>query len=159
MHQVVHVLMAKIFNGKLMQGLLLNLSSCRVNLYCQHFKFFIYLFILPYSLTTNTVVQTYDAGRPVWSCCWCLDDTNYIYAGLVNGSILVYDLRDTRSHVQELVPQKYRYGFKISLWCSLTASKLSISSCAGENYNHVVLSSILYCCHNFGMHYVSGTRS
>ncbi|XP_025055540.1 E3 ubiquitin-protein ligase RFWD3 isoform X3 [Alligator sinensis] len=60
------------------------------------------------SLTTNTVVQTYDAGRPVWSCCWCLDDTNYIYAGLVNGSILVYDLRDTRSHVQELVPQKYR---------------------------------------------------
>ncbi|XP_074864715.1 E3 ubiquitin-protein ligase RFWD3 isoform X2 [Carettochelys insculpta] len=60
------------------------------------------------SLTTNTVVQTYNAGRPVWSCCWCLDDTNYIYAGLVNGSILVYDLRDTSSHVQELAPQKSR---------------------------------------------------
>ncbi|XP_030313915.1 LOW QUALITY PROTEIN: E3 ubiquitin-protein ligase RFWD3 [Calypte anna] len=58
------------------------------------------------SLATNTVVQTYNAGRPVWSCCWCLDDTNYIYAGLVNGSIMVYDLRDTSSHVQELVPQK-----------------------------------------------------
>ncbi|XP_050778339.1 E3 ubiquitin-protein ligase RFWD3 isoform X2 [Gopherus flavomarginatus] len=60
------------------------------------------------SLTTNTVVQTYNAGRPVWSCCWCLDDTNYIYAGLVNGSILVYDLRNTSSHVQELAPQKSR---------------------------------------------------
>ncbi|XP_050759972.1 E3 ubiquitin-protein ligase RFWD3 [Gymnogyps californianus] len=60
------------------------------------------------SLATNTVVQTYNAGRPVWSCCWCLDDTNYIYAGLVNGSIMIYDLRDTNSHVQELVPQKYR---------------------------------------------------
>ncbi|NXS39416.1 RFWD3 ligase, partial [Balaeniceps rex] len=60
------------------------------------------------SLATNTVVQTYNAGRPVWSCCWCLDDTNYIYAGLVNGSIMVYDLRDTNSHVQELVPQKSR---------------------------------------------------
>ncbi|NXE13711.1 RFWD3 ligase, partial [Lophotis ruficrista] len=60
------------------------------------------------SLATNTVVQTYNAGRPVWSCCWCLDDTNYVYAGLVNGSIMVYDLRDTNSHVQELVPQKSR---------------------------------------------------
>ncbi|XP_042653457.1 E3 ubiquitin-protein ligase RFWD3 isoform X2 [Tyto alba] len=60
------------------------------------------------SLATNTVVQTYNAGRPVWSCCWCLDDTNYIYAGLINGSIMIYDLRDTNSHVQELVPQKSR---------------------------------------------------
>ncbi|XP_036608476.1 E3 ubiquitin-protein ligase RFWD3 isoform X3 [Trichosurus vulpecula] len=60
------------------------------------------------SLETNTVVQTYHTGRAVWSCCWCLDDENYIYAGLVNGSILVYDLRDTSSHVQELAPQKSR---------------------------------------------------
>ncbi|XP_061231833.1 E3 ubiquitin-protein ligase RFWD3 [Neopsephotus bourkii] len=60
------------------------------------------------SLATNTVVQTYNTGRPVWSCCWCLDDTNYIYAGLVNGSIMVYDLRFTNSHVKELVPQKSR---------------------------------------------------
>ncbi|XP_064526755.1 E3 ubiquitin-protein ligase RFWD3 isoform X2 [Pseudopipra pipra] len=60
------------------------------------------------SLATNTVVQTYNAGRPVWSCCWCLDDTNYVYAGLANGSIMIYDLRDTNSHVQELAPQKSR---------------------------------------------------
>ncbi|KAK2500461.1 hypothetical protein MC885_012203 [Smutsia gigantea] len=60
------------------------------------------------SLQTNTVVQTYNTGRPVWSCCWCLDENNCIYAGLVNGSILVYDLRNTSSHIQELVPQKAR---------------------------------------------------
>ncbi|XP_069312819.1 E3 ubiquitin-protein ligase RFWD3 [Eulemur rufifrons] len=60
------------------------------------------------SLETNTVVQTYNAGRPVWSCCWCLDENNLIYAGLANGSILVYDLRSTSYHVQELVPQKAR---------------------------------------------------
>nr|6CVZ_A Chain A, E3 ubiquitin-protein ligase RFWD3 [Homo sapiens]6CVZ_B Chain B, E3 ubiquitin-protein ligase RFWD3 [Homo sapiens]6CVZ_C Chain C, E3 ubiquitin-protein ligase RFWD3 [Homo sapiens] len=60
------------------------------------------------SLETNTVVQTYNAGRPVWSCCWCLDEANYIYAGLANGSILVYDVRNTSSHVQELVAQKAR---------------------------------------------------
>ncbi|XP_021112362.1 E3 ubiquitin-protein ligase RFWD3 isoform X2 [Heterocephalus glaber] len=60
------------------------------------------------SLETNTVVQTYNTGRPVWSCCWCLDENNYVYAGLANGSILVYDLRNTSCHVQELVPQKAR---------------------------------------------------
>ncbi|XP_063168870.1 E3 ubiquitin-protein ligase RFWD3 [Candoia aspera] len=60
------------------------------------------------SLTTNTVVQTYNASRPIWCCCWCLDDTNCVYAGLANGSILVYDLRDTSSHIQELAPQKSR---------------------------------------------------
>ncbi|XP_048211082.1 E3 ubiquitin-protein ligase RFWD3 isoform X1 [Perognathus longimembris pacificus] len=60
------------------------------------------------SLETNTVVQTYNTGRPVWSCCWCLDENNYIYAGLANGSILVYDLRNTGFHMQELVPQKAR---------------------------------------------------
>ncbi|XP_026535927.1 E3 ubiquitin-protein ligase RFWD3 isoform X2 [Notechis scutatus] len=60
------------------------------------------------SLATNTVVQTYNASRPIWCCCWCLDDTNYVYAGLANGSILVYDLRDTNSYVQELVSQKSR---------------------------------------------------
>ncbi|XP_072278495.1 E3 ubiquitin-protein ligase RFWD3 [Pyxicephalus adspersus] len=60
------------------------------------------------SLLTNTVVQTYNAGRPVWSCCWCSDDTNYVYAGLINGSVLVYDLRDTSQCVKELIPQGSR---------------------------------------------------
>ncbi|XP_056138182.1 E3 ubiquitin-protein ligase RFWD3 [Lampris incognitus] len=56
------------------------------------------------SLVTNTVVQTYNTGKPVWSCCWCLDNSNYIYAGLINGSVLVYDTRDTSTYVQELQP-------------------------------------------------------
>ncbi|CAN2389275.1 MDM2/MDM4 family protein binding [Pristimantis euphronides] len=56
------------------------------------------------SLLTNTVVQTYNTGRPVWSCCWCSDDNNYVYAGQINGSVLVYDLRDTSQYVKELVP-------------------------------------------------------
>ncbi|XP_060041152.1 E3 ubiquitin-protein ligase RFWD3 isoform X2 [Erinaceus europaeus] len=60
------------------------------------------------SLETNTVVQTYNVGRPVWSCCWCLDENNYIYAGLVNGSIMIYDLRNTSSAVRELIPQRNR---------------------------------------------------
>ena len=42
------------------------------------------------SLETNTVVQMYNAGRPLWSCCWCLDESNHICAKLVNGSILLF---------------------------------------------------------------------
>ncbi|KAM9853974.1 E3 ubiquitin-protein ligase rfwd3.S [Aulostomus maculatus] len=60
------------------------------------------------SLLTNTVVQTYNTGKPVWSCCWCLDNSNYIYAGLSNGSVLVYDTRDTSTYVQELQPLRLR---------------------------------------------------
>ncbi|XP_016328354.1 E3 ubiquitin-protein ligase RFWD3-like isoform X3 [Sinocyclocheilus anshuiensis] len=56
------------------------------------------------SLMTNTVVQAYNTGRPVWSCCWCHDNNNYIYAGLASGSVLVYDTRDTSTHIQELAP-------------------------------------------------------
>uniref|UniRef100_A0A8C2IH79 RING-type E3 ubiquitin transferase n=1 Tax=Cyprinus carpio TaxID=7962 RepID=A0A8C2IH79_CYPCA len=56
------------------------------------------------SLMTNTVVQAYNTGRPVWSCCWCHDNNNYVYAGLASGSVLVYDTRDTSTHVQELAP-------------------------------------------------------
>lgn len=61
-----------------------------------------------HSLMTNTVVQAYNTGRPVWSCCWCHDNNNYIYAGLSNGSVLVYDTRDTSTHVQELAPLRSR---------------------------------------------------
>lgn len=61
------------------------------------------------SLLTNTVVQTYNAGKPVWSCCWCLDNSNYVYAGLNNGSVLIYDTRDTSTHVHELQPLRSRY--------------------------------------------------
>ncbi|XP_059190882.1 E3 ubiquitin-protein ligase RFWD3 [Centropristis striata] len=60
------------------------------------------------SLLTNTVVQTYNTGKPVWSCCWCLDNSNYVYAGLSNGSVLIYDTRDTSTHVQELQPLRSR---------------------------------------------------
>ncbi|KAL2096670.1 hypothetical protein ACEWY4_008818 [Coilia grayii] len=54
------------------------------------------------SLSTNTVVQTCKAGTPVWSCCWSHDDNNCVYAGLCNGTVRVYDVRDTSTHVHEL---------------------------------------------------------
>ncbi|XP_053741710.1 E3 ubiquitin-protein ligase RFWD3 isoform X1 [Synchiropus splendidus] len=81
------------------------------------------------SLLTNTVVQTYNTGKPVWSCCWCLDNTNYIYAGLSNGSVLVYDTRDTSTHVQELQP--LRSSCPVASLCYIPRAASSSFPCGG----------------------------
>ncbi|KAJ8021952.1 E3 ubiquitin-protein ligase RFWD3 [Holothuria leucospilota] len=54
------------------------------------------------SLASNTVVQSYDAPAPVWSCCWNDEDVNYLFAGLSNGTIVVYDTRNTSEEVLTL---------------------------------------------------------
>ncbi|XP_029379687.1 E3 ubiquitin-protein ligase RFWD3 isoform X2 [Echeneis naucrates] len=81
------------------------------------------------SLLTNTVVQTYNAGKPVWSCCWCLDNSNYVYAGLINGSVLVYDTRDTSTHIQELQPLRSRCP--VASLCYVPRAASSAFPCGG----------------------------
>ncbi|KAJ0029275.1 hypothetical protein NQD34_004272 [Periophthalmus magnuspinnatus] len=81
------------------------------------------------SLLTNTVVQTYNTGRPVWSCCWCLDNSNYVYAGLINGSVLVYDTRDTSTHIQELQPLRSRCP--VASLCYVPRAASSSFPCGG----------------------------
>lgn len=81
------------------------------------------------SLLTNTVVQTYNAGKPVWSCCWCLDNSNYIYAGLSHGSVLIYDTRDTSTHVQELRPLRSRCP--VASLCYIPRATSSSFPCGG----------------------------
>lgn len=81
------------------------------------------------SLLTNTVVQTYNAGRPVWSCCWCLDNSNYVYAGLINGSVLIYDTRDTSTHIQELQPLRSRCP--VASLCYVPRAASSSFPCGG----------------------------
>ncbi|KAM3609835.1 uncharacterized protein V6R79_020946 [Siganus canaliculatus] len=81
------------------------------------------------SLLTNTVVQTYNAGKPVWSCCWSLDNNNYVYAGLSNGSVLVYDTRDTSTHVQELQPLRSRCP--VASLCYVPRAASSSFPCGG----------------------------
>jgi len=39
---------------------------------------------------------------PVWSCAWNADDRNYFYAGLQNGSVLVFDVRNVSEPVVTL---------------------------------------------------------
>uniref|UniRef100_A0A8C6TSY7 RING-type E3 ubiquitin transferase n=1 Tax=Neogobius melanostomus TaxID=47308 RepID=A0A8C6TSY7_9GOBI len=81
------------------------------------------------SLLTNTVVQTYNAGKPVWSCCWCQDNSNYVYAGLINGSVLIYDTRDTSTHIQELLPLRSRCP--VASLCYVPRAASSSFPCGG----------------------------
>lgn len=39
---------------------------------------------------------------PAWSCVWNTDDRNFFYAGLQNGLVLEFDVRNTDDPVQEL---------------------------------------------------------
>lgn len=53
------------------------------------------------SLLSNAVIQSYDTPMPAWSCVWNADDRNYFYAGLQNGLVLEFDIRNTEGPVQE----------------------------------------------------------
>ncbi|KAF3793385.1 E3 ubiquitin-protein ligase [Nymphaea thermarum] len=52
------------------------------------------------SLENNNAVVTYNLQAPAWSCAWDLNDSNYVYVGLQNGLLLIFDLRQTMHPVQ-----------------------------------------------------------
>ncbi|KAI4349101.1 hypothetical protein L6164_009738 [Bauhinia variegata] len=58
-----------------------------------------------FSMESNNVVVTYDLQAPAWSCSWDLNSSHYIYAGLQNGSVYVFDIRQTAR------PLKFVNGF------------------------------------------------
>ncbi|XVF07838.1 hypothetical protein REPUB_Repub06bG0174200 [Reevesia pubescens] len=47
------------------------------------------------STESNNVILAYDLPTAAWSCAWDLNSSHQIYAGLQNGSILVFDMRQT----------------------------------------------------------------
>ncbi|KAG8651106.1 E3 ubiquitin-protein ligase RFWD3 isoform X3 [Manihot esculenta] len=54
------------------------------------------------SMGSNEIVATYELRVPAWSCAWDLNVPHYIYAGLQNGTILVFDTRLTRHPLQSI---------------------------------------------------------
>ncbi len=54
------------------------------------------------SMHSNTTVQYYQTPVPAWACAWNQDDPNYLFCGLQNGSVYMYDIRSTSGHVTEL---------------------------------------------------------
>ncbi|ELU15825.1 hypothetical protein CAPTEDRAFT_228517 [Capitella teleta] len=51
------------------------------------------------NIISNSVIQSFQGPVPSWSCAWNSDDNNYFYTGLLNGNVLIYDIRNTNEHV------------------------------------------------------------
>lgn len=47
------------------------------------------------SMESNNIVVEYDLPAAAWSCSWDLNSSHFVYAGLQNGMVLVFDLRQT----------------------------------------------------------------
>ncbi|XP_065857790.1 uncharacterized protein [Euphorbia lathyris] len=52
------------------------------------------------SSESNSVILSYDLPAAAWSCSWDLNSSNHIYAGLQNGSLLAFDVRQTGSPLE-----------------------------------------------------------
>ncbi|XP_015581127.1 E3 ubiquitin-protein ligase RFWD3 isoform X2 [Ricinus communis] len=55
------------------------------------------------SMESNSIVTTYNLRVPAWSCSWDLNSPHYMYAGLQNGMILVFDMRHTVNPLQSMI--------------------------------------------------------
>ncbi|CAA0830327.1 Transducin/WD40 repeat-like superfamily protein [Striga hermonthica] len=54
------------------------------------------------STESNNIVLTYNLPAAAWSCSWDVSDSQYVYTGLQNGSVLQFDMRHTMKHVESL---------------------------------------------------------
>nr|XP_043631206.1 E3 ubiquitin-protein ligase RFWD3-like isoform X2 [Erigeron canadensis] len=48
------------------------------------------------STESSNTVLTYDLPAPAWSCSWDIDSSYHVYTGLQNGTVLAFDIRQTR---------------------------------------------------------------
>lgn len=54
------------------------------------------------STESNNTILSYDLTAAAWSCSWDINSSHYAYAGLQNGMLLVFDMRQTRGPVESL---------------------------------------------------------
>ncbi|XP_077220581.1 uncharacterized protein LOC143854471 isoform X2 [Tasmannia lanceolata] len=54
------------------------------------------------SMENNNIVLTYDLPGPAWSCSWDVNSLHHVYAGLQNGMLMVFDLRQTAQPMESL---------------------------------------------------------
>ncbi|CAI9097954.1 OLC1v1034481C1 [Oldenlandia corymbosa var. corymbosa] len=55
------------------------------------------------STESNNTVLTYDLPTAAWSCAWDVNNSQYLYAGLQDGMVLEFDLRQTSRPVDSMV--------------------------------------------------------
>ncbi|GKV46292.1 hypothetical protein SLEP1_g53284 [Rubroshorea leprosula] len=54
------------------------------------------------STQSNNVVLAYDLPAAAWSCSWDINNSHHIYAGLQNGSLLAFDMRQTAMPMESM---------------------------------------------------------
>ncbi|XP_015898419.1 uncharacterized protein LOC107431904 isoform X3 [Ziziphus jujuba] len=54
------------------------------------------------SMESNNVILAYDLPVAAWTCSWDLNSSHYIYVGLQNGSVMVFDMRQTTGPMNSL---------------------------------------------------------
>ncbi|XP_022962838.1 E3 ubiquitin-protein ligase RFWD3 isoform X2 [Cucurbita moschata] len=47
------------------------------------------------SMESNNIILDYDLPDAAWSCSWDQNSSHYVYAGLKNGSLMMFDMRQT----------------------------------------------------------------
>ncbi|GFS45728.1 transducin/WD40 repeat-like superfamily protein [Actinidia rufa] len=52
------------------------------------------------SMESNNTVLSFDLPAAAWSCSWDLSSSHYVYTGLQNGKLLVFDMRQTLRPVE-----------------------------------------------------------
>ncbi|KAI9492294.1 WD40-repeat-containing domain protein [Zychaea mexicana] len=77
------------------------------------------------------VIQAFSLEKAGWSCEFDETDSNLFYCGLANNTVLVYDIRNTKSHLHHLRPNTSSNNFPIH----------SLASTKRENGNRIILCS------------------
>eukprot|EP00045_Choanoeca_perplexa_P006840 m.59246 g.59246 ORF g.59246 m.59246 type:complete len:570 (+) comp13814_c0_seq2:643-2352(+) len=54
------------------------------------------------STATNSAITSLKLSQAAWTCCWHHEQPVYVFAGLTNHKIQVFDIRNTSEHVIEL---------------------------------------------------------
>ncbi|CAL4138231.1 unnamed protein product [Meganyctiphanes norvegica] len=54
------------------------------------------------NICSNTSVQSFTTGYPLWSCCWNTDNANQFFVGTSAGSVIQFDTRNTSGPVQTI---------------------------------------------------------
>lgn len=60
------------------------------------------------SLSSSTVIHAFHLALPGWSCAFNPSDPNRLYAGLANGTVAVFDIRNTMQQLATLTPSTPR---------------------------------------------------
>ncbi|XP_077220687.1 uncharacterized protein LOC143854547 isoform X2 [Tasmannia lanceolata] len=55
-----------------------------------------------FSTENNNIVLTYDLPGPAWSCSWDFHSPQHVYAGLQNGMLIGFDLRQTSRPMESI---------------------------------------------------------